>query len=480
MAGVDTRIVIIGLPTIARELGANLESIIWVTQAYLLASTISLLLIGRTTDVFGRVRIYNIGFAVFTIGSAFSALSFSAPELIAARAVQGVGSAMLITNSAAILTDASPRNELGTLLGINQIAFRVGSVMGLTLSGLILAVADWRALFYINIPIGIFGTVWAHFRLREIGTKDVQRAMDWTGFGLFSAGLTSIMISITFLSYGLSDTLTGAVLLLAGFILIVLFVRVEIGKKTPLLDLHLFKIRQFAAGNLAQIMNALAWSGAILLTSFYLQVVLRDTPLVAGLSLLPLDATFVIFGPLSGRLSDKYGSRLLSTIGLAVSSLGFFILATITQTTPYVVLALVFAFLGVGNGMFVSPNIAAIMGSVPSNRRGIASGFRTTTFNIGLTASYGIAVLLLSLTVPYSTLTGLIAGTTTTLAAVAQAQFLSGFKTAVLVLAILNSIGIIPSALRGARKLPKDYEMVRADEKKEENHGTTSTTAELE
>jgi EmrB/QacA subfamily drug resistance transporter len=477
MAGIDTRIVIIGLPTIARQLGANLESIIWVTQAYLLASTIGLLLIGRATDVFGRVRIYNIGFAVFTIGSAFSALSFSAPELIAARAVQGVGSAMLITNSAAILTDASPGNELGTMLGINQIAFRVGSVMGLTLSGVILAVADWRALFYINIPIGIFGTVWAHFRLREIGAKDLARAMDWTGFGLFSAGLTLIMVSITFLSYGLSDTFIGAVLLVAGFILVGLFVRVETRKKTPLLDLHLFKIRQFAAGNLAQMMNALAWSGAILLTSFYLQVVLGETPLVAGLSILPLDATFVIFGPLSGKLSDKYGSRLLSTIGLAVSSAGFFVLATISQTTPYVILGLVFAFLGVGNGMFVSPNIAAIMGSVPPKRRGIASGFRTTTFNIGLTASYGIAVLLLSFTVPYSTLTGLIAGTTTTLTAVAKAQFLTGFKTAALVLAILNSLGIIPSALRGARKLSsQNYE---DGAKKEDTDKTNGTSAEL-
>lgn len=457
MAGVDTRIVIIGLPTIGRELGANLESIIWVTQAYVLASTIGLLLIGRATDVVGRVKIYNIGFVIFTIGSAFSALSFSATELIAARAVQGVGSAMLITNSAAILTDASPRNELGTMLGMNQIAFRVGSVMGLTLSGVILAIADWRALFYINIPIGIFGTVWAHFRLREIGTKDAAREMDWTGFGLFTSGLTLTMVSITFLSYGLSDTRIGGALLIIGFVLLALFVRAETRKETPLLDLRLFQIRQFAAGNLAQMMNALAWSGSILLASFYLQVVLAESPLVAGLSLLPLDAAFVIAGPLSGRLSDKYGSRLLSTIGLAVSSAGFFLLATVTSTTPYAVLGLVFAFLGIGNGMFVSPNISAIMGSVPPNRRGIASGFRTTTFNIGITASYGIAVLLLSLVVPYATLTGLVAGTTTTLASIAQAQFLSGFKIAVFVLAILNTIGIIPSALRGTRRPSQDY-----------------------
>ncbi len=449
MAGVDTRIVIIGMPTIARELNANLQSIIWVTQAYILASTIGLLLIGRATDIIGRVKIYNLGFIVFTVGSAFSASSFSVQELIASRAVQGVGAAMILTNSSAILTDASPENELGKILGINQIAFRVGSVMGLTLSGVILAVTDWRALFYINIPIGIFGTVWAHLKLREIGTRDIARKMDWTGLGLFTSGLTLAMVAITFLSYGISGDGIGALLLITGFLLLLLFVREEMRKKTPLLDLSLFKIRQFAAGNFAQMMNALAWSGAILLTSFYLQVVRGDSPLIAGLSILPLDAAFVVIGPISGKLSDKYGSRLLSTIGLAVSSTGFFILSTITSATTYPVLALVFAFLGIGNGMFVSPNISAIMGSVPQNRRGIASGFRQTTLNIGLTASLGIAVLLLSLVVPYSTLTGLVTGTVTTLLPVAKAQFLNGFKTAVLVLAILNTIGIVPSALRG-------------------------------
>lgn len=451
MAGIDTRIVIVGLPTIARQLNANLESIVWVTQAYLLASTIGLLLIGRATDIVGRVKIYNLGFVIFTLGSALAALSMSAAELIASRAIQGVGSAMLITNSAAILTDASPKEGLGTMLGINQIAFRIGSVMGLTLSGVILAVTDWRALFYINIPIGIFGTAWAHFRLREIGTKDEARKMDWPGFALFTGGLTLVLVSITFMSYGLSDVQTGFALLIIGFALLGLFVREESMKESPLLDLRLFKIRQFATGNLAQLMNALAWSGALLLSSFYLQVVVGDSPLIAGLSLLPLDATYVICGPLSGRLSDKYGSRLLSTIGLAVSSAGFFVLASITSSTTYPVLALVFALLGVGNGMFVSPNISAIMGSVPPNRRGIASGFRTTTFNIGLTASYGIAVLLLSLVVPYSTLAGLISGSTTILVSAAKIQFLSGFKIAVLVVAILNTIGIVPSAMRGPK-----------------------------
>jgi EmrB/QacA subfamily drug resistance transporter len=450
MAGIDTRIVIIGLPTIAQQLGADVEQVIWVSQAYLLASTIGLLLIGRVTDVIGRVKIYNIGFVIFTIGSALASISFTPYELIAARMVQGVGSAMLITNSAAILTDAAPKNELGTILGINQIAFRVGSVAGLTLSGVIISIADWRALFYINIPIGIFGTLWAHLRLKEIATPDVQRKMDWSGFATFSSGLTAILLAITFLSYGLSDTAIGISLTLAGIVLLLFFTLIETRKDSPLLDLKLFKIKQFAAGNLAQMLNALAWSGVIIMLSFYLQVVLGDSPLIAGLSLLPLDATFIIAGPLSGKLSDRYGARLFATTGLAISSAGFFILATVTSNSGYPIFGLTLGLLGIGNGMFVSPNISSIMGSVPPNRRGIASGFRTTTFNVGLTASSGLAVLLMTTVIPFSVLSPLIQGTITSSIYIAKDQFLLGFKIAVFVLAIINTFAIIPSMLRGS------------------------------
>jgi MFS family permease len=178
MAGIDTRIVIVGLPTVARALGADVESVVWVSQSYLLASTVGLLLIGRLTDVVGRVRIYNPGFAIFTVGSALASISGNANHLILSRIVQGLGAAMLLTNSAAILTDATPAKQLGTILGINQIAFRVGSVAGLTLSGVIIGFYGWRALFYLNIPIGIFGTLWAHVRLREIATTDTQKKSD--------------------------------------------------------------------------------------------------------------------------------------------------------------------------------------------------------------------------------------------------------------------------------------------------------------
>ncbi len=453
MAGIDTRIVLVGLPTIARELGADVEEVIWVSQAYLLASTIGLLLIGRITDLIGRVKIYNYGFVLFTIGSAFASLSLSPGELIASRIVQGTGSAMIITNSAAILTDATPKDELGTILGINQIAFRIGSVFGLTLSGIIIAVADWRALFYINIPIGIFGTIWAHRRLREISTRDKASKMDWYGFAIFTTGLTLMLLAITFLSYGSSDIYSGSAMLAVGTIILLGFIRMESRIQAPLLDLKLFKIRRFAGGNLAQFFNALSWSGIMLMLSFYLQIIMGYSALQAGLSILPLEATYVALGPLSGRLSDKYGSRFFAVLGLLVSSVGFFLLAAITNpTTPYLEIAIVFALMGAGNGMFVSPNISAIMGSVPANRRGVASGFRVTLFNVGMTASSGLAVLLIALVIPYGAFSSLLQSfEPLTASQLVRDQFVNGFKIAAFAFAIINTIAIIPSFLAGQK-----------------------------
>jgi len=453
MAGIDTRIIIVGLPTVARELGADVESIIWVSQSYLLASTVGLLLIGIITDVVGRVKIYNIGFAVFTVGSFLASISQSALQLILSRIVQGTGSVMLITNSAAILTDATPSNDLGTILGINQIVFRIGSVAGLTLSGVIIAMSGWRALFYLNIPIGIFGTLWAHLRLREISKRDVQKKMDWLGFATFTSGLTLVLLSITLLSYGITEALPGFVMLALGVILLLFFIRIEIRSSAPLLDLRLFKIREFAAGNIAQLLNALAWFGIVLMLSFYMQIVFDFTPLQTGMSLLPLEVAFVLFGPISGKLSDKYGTRLFSTLGLSVSSVGFFWLTQVNISRLYSEVAIPLILLGVGNGMFVAPNISSIMSSVPANRRGVASGFRTTMFNTGGTASAGLAILLITTGILYSVFSSLLRSMNpSALGRLSEQEFINGFKVASFVFGIINTGAIIPSFLRGPGK----------------------------
>ncbi len=466
MAGIDTRIIIVGLPTVARELGTDVESIIWISQSYLLASTVGLLLIGRITDTVGRVKIYNIGFVVFTVGSFLASISQSAVQLIISRIVQGTGSAMLITNSAAILTDATPSDELGTILGINQIAFRIGSVAGLTLSGVIIAMSGWRALFYLNIPIGIFGTVWAHLRLREISTLDVQKKMDWHGFAAFTSGLTLMLLAITLLSYGITEALPGFVMLTLGAILLLYFIRIEMRSNAPLLDLRLFKIREFAAGNMAQLLNALAWFGIVLMLSFYMQIVFDFTALQTGVSLLPLEVAFVLFGPISGKLSDKYGTRLFSTLGLSVSSVGFFWLTQVNISSSYSEVTIPLILLGVGNGMFVAPNISSIMRSVPANRRGVASGFRTTMFNIGGTASAGLAILLITTGIPYSVFSGLLRSMNpSALGRVPEQEFINGFKVESFVFGIINTGAIIPSFLRG----PGKAGLVKTHEEKAED-----------
>jgi MFS family permease len=191
MVGLDARIVIIGLPQVAHQLGADAEQAIWITQAYVLTTTVLLLLIGRLSDIFGRVRIYWVGFAVFTIGSVLTSLGFSPLSVIVFRAIQGAGAALIFANSIAIVTDASPRRQLGLFVGINQISYRAGAILGLTLSGLILSYFDWRALFYINIPIGVFGTLWARRRLKEVAVQDENAKIDWVGFGAFAIFLLS-------------------------------------------------------------------------------------------------------------------------------------------------------------------------------------------------------------------------------------------------------------------------------------------------
>ena len=452
MSGINGRIVTIGLPTISGELHAGASEIVWITQAYFIASTIGLLLVGRISDIYGKVKLYNIGFIIFTAGSALCALSTNPYQLIGFRLIQGVGSGMLITNASAIITDASPKTELGTMLGINQTAFRVGNVVGLTLSGVILSIVDWRGLFYVNVPVGIFGVIWAQRRLREIGKKDPSKRIDWTGFGLFTTGLTFLLLAITYLSYGVSGLVEGFAFLLIGLILLGFFIKSESRISFPLLDLRLFGIRSFAMGNVAQLLNSLAWGGLVLILALYLEIGLGYTPLQAGLSILPLDVTYMIFSFVGGRLSDKYGSKILTTSGLFMISLSFFVMATFGAHTQFGEIALVLMIIGIGNGLFTPPNLKAIMGSVPPNRVGIASAFRNTMYNVGSTISYGLVVLLITIGIPYATFTQLLQGTEQH-SLLMLSQFLSGFRIAALVLGMINGIAILPSAIRGTKEI---------------------------
>jgi EmrB/QacA subfamily drug resistance transporter len=457
MSGIDGRIVVIGLPAVAAALHADAEQAIWFTQSYTIGSTIALLFIGRVSDLFGRVKIYTAGFTIFTIGSILTASSIDPNSFIAARIFQGLGSAALFANSAAIITDAFPSKQLGTALGINQIAFRVGSVAGLTLSGVILAVLDWRYLFYINIPVGIFGTVWAYRRLHEVGRSEKRVPWDWIGFLTFTAFITSLLLTLTFAAYGFGDL--AIVIGLAGLasVSLIAFVYQERRFEYPLLDLNLLQIREFTGGSMAQTINAVSTGAFILVVSLYLQLVLGLSPLDAGISLLPFDLGFLLAGPLSGRYSDKYGVLPFATTGLVVSSAALFLFsqASITSSLSYIFVLLVLA--GAGGGLFTSPNISSIMGSVPAPRRGVASALRATFYNIGFTLSFNVAILLMEVKVPYSLITNMISSINPIALTLSErTSFAASLHLVYLVLSLVNTFAIIPSLLRGKRRTTTD------------------------
>jgi MFS family permease len=413
MATIDTSIVIIAMPAIFRGIHldptapGNISYLLWMIIGYLLVTAVLVVTLGRLGDMFGRVRIYNLGFVVFTLASiALSLDPLTGPAgalwLILWRLVQAFGGAMLMANAAAILTDAFPARQRGMALGINQICGITGQFVGLILGG-VLAAWDWRAVFWVNVPIGVFGTVWSYLKLREIAS--VRRAaIDWWGNITFAAGGGLLLVSITYgiQPYGgqptgwTSPRVLGG--LAGGIALLITFCVIETKIAEPMFQLGLFRIRPFAAGNLASLMGSIARGGLQFMLIIWLQGIwlplhgydFADTPLRAGIYLLPLTAGFLIAGPISGYLSDRYGPRPFATAGLLVSAAAFAGLLLLPVRFPYWIFALVILCNGLGSGLFASPNTSAIMSAVPARYRGAASGMRSTFQNSGMSLSIGI------------------------------------------------------------------------------------------
>ena len=413
MATIDGSIVIISMPAIFRGIHldptapGNISYLLWMIIGYLLVTAVLVVTLGRLGDMFGRVRIYNLGFVVFTLASiALSLDPLIGPSgalwLILWRIVQAFGGAMLMANSAAILTDAFPAKQRGMALGINQISGMAGQFVGLLLGG-VLAAWDWRAIFWINVPIGIFGTYWSYTKLREISATH-RAKIDWWGNITFALGAGLLLVAITYgiQPYGGHATgwtsprvvggLTLGVLLLAAFCLI------ETKIAEPMFQLGLFKIRAFAAGNAASLMGSIARGGLQFMLIIWLQGIwlpergynFSETPLYAGIYLVPLTVGFLVAGPVSGFLSDRYGTRLFATTGLLVSAFAFAGLLLLPVNFSYWVFALIIFGNGIGSGLFASPNTSAIMSSVPARYRGSASGMRSTFQNSGMSLSIGI------------------------------------------------------------------------------------------
>ncbi len=413
MVTINSSIVIISLPAIFRGIHlnplspGNVSYLLWLLMGFLLTSAVLVVMFGRLGDMYGRVRIYNLGFVVFTLSAI--ALSFDpfdlgggALWLIIWRIIQGVGGAMLMANSAAILTDAFPAEQRGVALGINQVAAVAGSFLGLLIGG-ILSEWDWKAVFWVSVPIGILGTVWSYRSLHDFGTRS-PGSLDLPGTLTFALGLTALLTGITYGIQPHGSSKTGwtnpwvLAAVVGGFLLLAVFCVIETKVRQPMFQMSLLRNRTFGLGNLAGLMASIGRGGLQFMLIIWLQGIwlplhgfdFESTPLWAGIYMLPLTVGFLVAGPISGWLSDRYGARSFAAGGLALVAITFVLLVVIPVDFNYWLFALIILLNGLGSGMFTSPNTAEVMSAVPASQRGVASGMRATLMNGGMALSIGI------------------------------------------------------------------------------------------
>lgn len=436
MASLNSNIILISLPAIFRGMRVDPLSsggasyMLWMLMGYTVVTATLLVSFGRISDIYGRVRLYNLGFAIFTAGSVLLYLtpgtgSQGVTMMIFFRLLQGVGAGFLFSNSTAILTDAFPTHERGMAMGLNQISSIGGSLLGLIVGG-ILADINWRLVFLVSVPIGLFGTVWAYLKLKEQSAPNKTQKIDWLGNGTFALGLTVLLLALTYgiMPYGNSKMGWGNPVvvagILAGAVLLIAFVLIEKRVKMPMFHLELFKIRAFRYGNLSLFLSSVARGGLQFMLIIWLQGIwlplhgysFESTPLWSGIYMLPMMGGFFLMGPLCGRLSDRHGARLFATLGMALSVVGFLLLALLPADFRYAPFFVILLILGFGMGMFAAPNTTAIMNSVPAAQRGAASGMRSTFQNVGtsfsMTLYFAIIILGLSHNLPSIMTSGLV------------------------------------------------------------------------
>jgi MFS family permease len=413
MSTIDTTIMLIALPDIFR--GINIDPLkpgnsfylLWMILSFLVVTSVLVVSLGRLGDMYGRVKMYNLGFAVYTLFSLFLTVtwmsgSVAALYLVIMRIGQGVGAAFLLANSSAILTDAFPEHQRGMAIGINQVAGIGGAFIGLVLGG-VLAPIQWRLIFLVSVPIGLFGTIWAYRSLREV-PRTSNAKIDWGGNITFALGLIAIMIGITYgiQPYGGSNmgwtSPTVVAFLGSGVALLSAFALIETRVSSPMFRLQLFKIRAFTAGSLSSLLSSIGRGGLMFILIIWLQGIwlplhgydFSRTPLWAGIYMLPLTAGFLISGPLCGALSDRYGSRSFTTGGMLAAALSFGLLELLPVNFSYTEFALILLFNGVAMGAFAAPNRAGVMNSLPPQHRGVGSGMNNTFQNSAQVLSIGI------------------------------------------------------------------------------------------
>jgi MFS family permease len=412
MGMINMSIVLISLPAIFNGIHINplnsFQYLLWILMGYGLVTATLLLSFGRLSDIYGRVKMFRLGFLIFTLGSVLLYLTPStgdagALEIIGFRVLQAIGTALFMANSAAILTDAFPPNELGKALGINVVALMSGQFLGLILGG-VLAIFNWRYVFLISVPFGLLGTIWSYYKLKDTSIKAVKTKIDLWGNLTFVLAITLILLGVTYglMPYGTNPmgwnnpwVITSMIM---GLTLLILFPFIENRVESPMFRLDLFKIRMFTYANLAGLLSSLSRGGLMFMLILLLQGIwlplhgysYQSTPFWAGIYMIPLTIGIIIMGPISGALSDNYGPRWIATIGMIISTISFLFLVVLPYNFNYIEFALVLFMMGVGGGMFGSPNSSSIMNSVPPQDRGVASGMMFTIMNTSFTVSMAI------------------------------------------------------------------------------------------
>lgn len=462
MATLNSGTLIIALPDLERALGTSLLTLVWVILAYMIASTVLVVTAGRLSDLFGRKKAYVLGFLVFSAASLGAGFSADGTQLLIWRVLQGIGAAFLFANSSALVTDAFPKEQLGLAMGTNTMVAAIGLVLGPVLGGALVAIS-WHWVFWFNVPLGLLGSFWAAKILRELADPDAVRGLDIPGGILFVIGLTGLTLGISRGGLeGWSDPVV-IVALIVGIVLLPVFLLVERRGRAPMLDLEIFHDRLFAAATGSAFINGLARFALMFVFVFYYQGAQGDGPIEAGIKLAPLALGMLVASPIAGIIADRHGSRLLAAGGMLVTATGLALMTTLQADSAYGHSAILLAVVGIGSGMFNSPNTSAMMGAVPAQRRGIAAATRVLVQNTGAVMSIAFVMAIITHAIDKTTLFKIFSGVSSGLDPAALGGFIANMHTALWVLAAVSLVGTGVSLLRPAHpKAAVRAEMARA------------------
>jgi len=447
LATINSGTLIIALPDLERSLHTSLLELVWVILVYMIASTVLVLSAGRLSDQFGRKKAYVGGFVLFALASLGAGFAANGTELILWRILQGIGGAFLFANSAAIVTDAFPKEQLGLAMGTNTMVAAIGLVIGPVLGGALVAIT-WPWVFWFNVPFGLAGALWGALVLHEVTGRSEDRSFDFLGTITFLLGLTGLVYGIS--KGGISGWSSSLVIpaLIVAAVFLPAFVLIESRLKAPMLDLSIFNNRLFSTAAAASFCNGLARFALMFLFVFYFQGVQGDSPILAGVKLAPLAIGMLISSPPAGMWADRRGSRMLAVMGMLVTAVGLALMTTLSRETSYVWPGLFMFIVGIGSGMFNSPNTAAMMGTVAPHRRGIAAGARVLVQNTGAVMSIAFVLAVVTSAVPKKVLFGVFSGLAKHISTAQLDPFISNMHTALWCLAAVSLLGAFISAAR--------------------------------